>query len=212
MALRVNAISLADRLRTREDQILELQRHRILPTSYTCSKCRITTQKVEVDPKSNYHFYRCAGCKSKTSLRFSKLFVCVYVCAHCVFVGLAHFSMGRRLSCGLFSWSPTSLWQHVSPTSSSFMRLICLAATMANSSWAQAARPVLRLWFFTMGFSGVFSWFICHDWFGDEPLWYFCQGHHQWTYVQQLPGLQDRWFRAYGGNWRVDVWFVGQCL
>ena len=80
MPLGVNAISLAEKLRTQEDQVLELQRHRILPTSYTCSTCQVTTQKVEVDPKSNYHFFRCAGCKSKTSLRYVLYFVCLFVC------------------------------------------------------------------------------------------------------------------------------------
>ena len=39
MPLGVNAISLAEKLRTPEDQILELQRHHVLPTSYTCSVC-----------------------------------------------------------------------------------------------------------------------------------------------------------------------------
>ena len=39
MALGVNAISLAERLRIQEDQILELQRHRILPTSSSFYMC-----------------------------------------------------------------------------------------------------------------------------------------------------------------------------
>ena len=70
MPLGVNAISLAEKLRTPEDQILELQRHHVLPTSYTCPSCKVTTQKLEVEAKSNYHYFRCAGCKSRTSLRY----------------------------------------------------------------------------------------------------------------------------------------------
>ena len=70
MPLGVNAISLAEKLRTTEDQILELQRHHVLPNSYTCPSCKVTTQKLEVEAKSNYHYFRCAGCKSRTSLRY----------------------------------------------------------------------------------------------------------------------------------------------
>ena len=164
MPLGVNAISLAEKLRTPEDQILELQRHHVLPTSYTCPSCKVTTQKLEVEAKSNYHYFRCAGCKSRTSLRY--LFVCYFnmtrfnLCTtpniNSLFVqGRARFSLGRRSRCGLFSWLPTSLWPPVSPTSSSFTRSICLA-TVANSSWAQAARLAPRLWFYTMEFLGVF--------------------------------------------------------
>ena len=76
MPLGVNAIALAEKLSTQEDPILELQKHWILPTSYTCPNCEVTTEKVEVEAKSNYHYFRCSCCKSRTSLRY--LFVCFH--------------------------------------------------------------------------------------------------------------------------------------
>ena len=44
---------------------------------YTCPNCEVTTEKVEVEAKSNYHYFRCSCCKSRTSLRY--LFVCFHM-------------------------------------------------------------------------------------------------------------------------------------
>ena len=60
-------------------------------------------------------------------------------------LGQAHSSLGRRLRCSLFSWSPTSLLPLASPMSRSFTRLIYLVRVVLSSS----ARPANRLWCYT---------------------------------------------------------------
>ena len=156
MPLDVNAIALAEKLRTQEDQILELQKHGILLTSCTCPNCEVTSEKVEVEAKSNYHYVRCSCCKSRTSLRY--LFVCFHMTI-CVQISIVVCSrtgtllFGKKIEMQSFLlvayfFVPTC------PMSSSFTRLIYLVRVVLSSS-ATGARPANRLWCFTTASLGV---------------------------------------------------------
>ena len=70
MSFNVNAIALAYRVRTLEEQVSFLQRHRILPTSYTCPDCNITCDEAKLKTGTSYFYFHCPGCKSKTSIRW----------------------------------------------------------------------------------------------------------------------------------------------
>ena len=69
MVLGVNAITLAEQLRTPEAQVAMLQQLRVLPLSRTCPTCSITTDSVMRREGTNYFYFWCSGCKSSTSLR-----------------------------------------------------------------------------------------------------------------------------------------------
>ena len=70
MPLYVNAIYLAEKLRTPKDQVSFLQRHRILPSSYTCPDCNLTCEEAKLKHGRNYFYFHCPGCNAQTSLRF----------------------------------------------------------------------------------------------------------------------------------------------
>ena len=70
MPLSVNAISLAYKLKSSEDQVHFLQQNGILPTSHTCSTCGVTCDKVTCRKGTNYFYFRCPGCKVETSIRY----------------------------------------------------------------------------------------------------------------------------------------------
>ena len=69
MVLGVNAITLAEQLRTPEDQVARLQQLRVLPVSHTCPTCNITTDSVKRREGTKYFYFWCSGCKSSTSIR-----------------------------------------------------------------------------------------------------------------------------------------------
>ena len=54
MLFDLNAIALADRLRSPDDQVSFLQEHRILPHAYTCPDCDLTTEEVKLKPGTWY--------------------------------------------------------------------------------------------------------------------------------------------------------------
>ena len=69
MPLNINAISLAEKLRSPADQVSFLQSRRILPKTYTCPDCQLTCEKAKLKPGTNYFYFHCPGCNSQTSLR-----------------------------------------------------------------------------------------------------------------------------------------------
>ena len=75
MIFDLNALALADRLRSPKDQVSFLQEHRILPHAYTCPDCDLTTEEVKLKPGTSYWYFNCTGCNSQTSLRLVRLFI-----------------------------------------------------------------------------------------------------------------------------------------
>ena len=75
MLFDLNAIALADRLRSPDDQVSFLQEHRILHHAYTCPDCDLTTEDVKLKSGTNYWYFNCNGCNSQTSLRSVHLFI-----------------------------------------------------------------------------------------------------------------------------------------
>jgi len=69
MVLGVNAITLADQLRTPEAQVKMLQGLQVLPTSHTCTTCNTTTKEVRRKRGTKYFYFRCNGCRCQTSIR-----------------------------------------------------------------------------------------------------------------------------------------------
>ena len=119
MPLYVNAISLAEKLRTPRDQVSFLQRHRILPSSYTCPDCNLTCEEAKLKHGRNYFYFHCPGCNAQTSVRFVCCCCCCFLfCLICFLQDRNHsFWKGDHvenicshglLLCGDDTYSPTT--------------------------------------------------------------------------------------------------------
>ena len=74
MNFRENAISLADKLRSPEDQVNYLQKNRIFITSFNCLVCDIVCERVNWKSGTNYFYFRCPNYLLERSIRQSVLF------------------------------------------------------------------------------------------------------------------------------------------
>lgn len=70
---RENAISLADKLRSPEDQVEYLQKNRISPISFNCPACDIVCERVKRKSGTNYFYFRCPNCHLERSIRTGTL-------------------------------------------------------------------------------------------------------------------------------------------
>ena len=71
---RENAISLAYKLRSPEDQVNYLQKYRIFITSFNCLACDIVCERVNWKSGTNYFYFRCPNYLLERSIRQSVLF------------------------------------------------------------------------------------------------------------------------------------------
>ena len=74
MNFRENAISLADKLRSPEDQVNYLQKNWIFITSFNCLVCDIVWERVNWISGTNYFYFRCPNYLLERSIRQSVLF------------------------------------------------------------------------------------------------------------------------------------------
>ena len=74
MNFRENAISLADKLRSPEDQVTICKKYQISITSFNCLACDIVCERVNWKSGTNYFYFRCPNYLLERSIRQSVFF------------------------------------------------------------------------------------------------------------------------------------------